>query len=431
MNKLLIITYYWPPAGGAGVQRWVKLSKYLADYPVEIHVLTVDPGRASYLQKDESLIPDIHPNIKVHTTDSFEIINWYARLVGRDKVPTAGFSNVDTKSFRTRVINFIRSHLFIPDPRRGWNSYAIKKARALIREHDIDTVITSSPPHSTQLIGLALSELPGIRWIADIRDPWTDIYYYPILQHSYLSAWLDKRYEKQVLQHADRILTVSESLGKLFRQKIKQPNEDKIHLLPNGYDPADFKGLQRAAGQEQFVICYTGSMADNYHPDQFILALADFYHANEVEDIRLQFIGAISEAILRKIKSMKLEGLLTHIPGVPHEEINQYQVNAGMLLLLIPDVPHAEGILTGKLFEYLATGRPILCLGPVHGDAASIIENCKAGATFNHDDFQGIKDFIIQQYLAFKEGKSPTQADPNVRKYDRKIQAKGLYEWLY
>jgi len=194
MQKVLIITYYWPPSGGAGVQRWVKLSKYLSRIEIEPIVLTVDERYASYTQIDESLLKDIPEDIKVYKTKSFEPIRLYSRFVGMKNVPTAGFSNVDRSKKSLKLLSWLRSNLFIPDPRKGWNKYAFSMAEKIIKEENIRTVITTSPPNSTQLIGLRLRREWGIKWIADFRDPWTDIYYYDNLGQSDRSKRIDLVY---------------------------------------------------------------------------------------------------------------------------------------------------------------------------------------------------------------------------------------------
>jgi glycosyltransferase involved in cell wall biosynthesis len=430
MQKLLIISYYWPPSGGAGVQRWLKLSKYLNELGTEIHILTVNPDYASYMQTDESLEHDISPNITVHTTKSFEPINIYARLVGKNKVPTAGFANVDTENFWVRVVNFVRSNLFIPDPRRGWIPFAVRTALEIIDEYQITKVITTSPPHSTQLIGLKLRRKRAIEWIADFRDPWTDIYYYKILMHSFLSSRIDAGYELKVLTESDRIITANNSLKHLFISKSAKINPAKFFVLTNGFDPADFKDLRKAKSSK-FRIVYTGTMADQYHPDNFILALADFIHSNEVKDIIFTIVGKVSQRILEKIQAMKLLPYFEHIQTVPHSEINAYQKNAEVLLLMIPQVDHSDSIIPGKIFEYLATGNVVLNIGPVHGDAGKILEECDMGATFDWNDFDSIKFFIIQKYLSYKEGNLKATVPETVKRYNRKVQAENLLSELF
>ncbi|MDA9313024.1 glycosyltransferase, partial [Vicingaceae bacterium] len=263
MKKLLLITYYWPPSGGAGVQRWLKLSKYLALQGTEVHILTVDPEKASYTTIDHSLLKDVHPKLHIHQTDSFEIINYYSKVVGKKNVPSAGFSNVNNESIVQKTVNSLRSNLFIPDPRKGWNKYAYKKAEEILTKYNIQTVITTSPPHSTQLIGLKLKERLNTNWIADLRDPWTDIYYYHLLGHSKWSKSKDKNLEKNVIERSDKILTVSKGLSEIFSSKSDQKILDKIKLIPNGFDPDDFsQPLDLSKQDNYFVIAYTGTMSN-------------------------------------------------------------------------------------------------------------------------------------------------------------------------
>ena len=175
MKKTLIITYYWPPGGGAGVQRWLKMARHLPDFEIEPFILTVDPGYATYPATDNTLENDIPRGLKVFKTKATD----YFRILSKDKkaISSAGFAKEGKNSFREKVARFIRGNIFIPDPRRGWNRFAFGKAVEVIDNNGINTVITTSPPHSTQLIGLKLKKrFPEIKWIADLRDPWTDIY---------------------------------------------------------------------------------------------------------------------------------------------------------------------------------------------------------------------------------------------------------------
>ena len=191
MKKVLLITYYFPPSGGAGVQRWLKTIKYLPEFGVEAIVLTVDPAVASYPQVDESLCADVPSSLKVYTTKTKEILSLYKRVSPKREVPYGGFANEPNPTLLQKISRFIRGNFFLPDPRRGWNKYALAKAKEIIESEGITTVITTSPPHSTQLIGLELKkQYPNINWVADLRDPWTDIYYNSDL---YPTSWAQRR----------------------------------------------------------------------------------------------------------------------------------------------------------------------------------------------------------------------------------------------
>ena len=417
MKKLLLITYYWPPSGGAGVQRWLKLSKYLALQGVEVHILTVNPKKASYTTIDKSLLKDVHQNLIIHTTDSFEIINYYSKIVGKKNVPSAGFSNVNNNSIIQKTVNSLRSNLFIPDPRKGWNKYAYKKALQIINKHNINTVITTSPPHSTQLIGLKLKKSSNINWIADLRDPWTDIYYYHLLGHSKLSKSIDKKFEKSVIEHSDKILTVSKGLSEIFQSKSDLEASDKIIIMPNGYDPDDFnKQLPKIKKDNHFVISYTGTISNQYEPDVFFNALKNIKTS---KNIKLQFVGSISSDLIDSIKSLGIE--LEIIPTVPHDEIVNYQQMADALLLVIPKVSNAKGILTGKLFEYLASKKPIIAIVPEESDAREIIEDCKAGICFTRNESKKLQIELERLIHSTQPKISPDQM--KVESFSRKNQA--------
>ena len=270
MKKVLIITYYWPPGSGAGVQRWLKFSKYLPQYGWEPLILTIDPDYATYPALDEFLSREIPQTLKVYKTKATD----YFRLYSKDKsgIPSAGFAIDEEKGFFSRLAKFIRGNFFIPDPRKGWNRYAFSKACEIIEEEKIENVITTSPPHSTQLIGLKLKKkYPGIRWIADLRDPWTDIYYYDQFHPTRLSRKIDLNYEMSVLRSSDKIITVGKSLRDHFASKIKGKGE-KIEVITNGYDAEDFSGLD-STRSGIFTISYTGTLSDAYPVKGFLEAL--------------------------------------------------------------------------------------------------------------------------------------------------------------
>jgi len=430
MEKVLIITYYWPPSGGAGVQRWVKLAKFLTKQNITVHILTVDEKYASYMQYDSSFDSEIKSNNKlhVHKTKSFEIISYYSKIAGKKNVPTAGFSNVDNASFTQKVATFIRSNFFIPDPRKGWNKYAYKEAVKIINKYNIKTVITSSPPHSTQLIGLKLKKKLNINWVADLRDPWTDIYYYSILKHTFVSSAIDKAFERKVLVNADKVLTVSEGLKDLFLAKSEKINPDKIKILPNGFDPDDFINAKKT-NRESFTICYTGTMSDQYEPQKFLETFSEFIRDKNDTKILLQIVGNISKSILENIEKLKLGNYFQYIDTVPHNAIIDYQINASVLLLIIPNVKNAKGILTGKLFEYLASKNPILMIGPKSGDAAKIISECNAGIIFERNEKESIKAYLEEKYQMFKGGESILNSSI-INEYNRKYQAQELMKIL-
>lgn len=381
MNKVLIVTYYWPPGSGAGVQRWLKFSKYMPSFGFEPVILTVEPGYATYPAIDNTLQDEISDELKIIRTKATD---WF-RIYKKDKsgIPSAGFATDDANGIKDKIIRFVRGNFFIPDPRRGWNKYALREACRLIESEQIKYLITTSPPHSTQLIGLKLKKkYPGIKWIADLRDPWTDIYYYDQFYHTPLARRIDRYYEKLVLGSADRIITVGKTLKELFSLKIPRI-ENKSEVIPNGYDESDFESI-KPLNPAEFTISYIGTLSDSYPLSGFLDALASF--VLEGLKVRLKFIGVVSPIQKSLILAKTVKSSVDFIAYADHKTAITYMMESSALLLIIPDHISNRSIITGKIFEYLASGKPVLCIGPVDGDAAEIIESSKHGMCAAHND---------------------------------------------
>jgi glycosyltransferase involved in cell wall biosynthesis len=410
MNKVLIVTYYWPPSGGAGVQRWLKFSKYLPEFGWEPIILTVDPGCAAYPVTDLSLKENLPSSIRVYPTPAINYFGIYRK--DRSKIPTAGFANSVDNTLKGKIFRFIRGNFFLPDPRKGWNKYAFKKACELIENEGIINVITTSPPHSTQLIGLKIKKkYPALNWIADLRDPWTDIYYYKQFYPTFISKMIDQRFEKSVLKKADKIITVGVSLKNLFSLKIKGL-ENKTEVITNGYDEDDFTGITPII-PPMFTITYVGTLSDIYPIDGFLNAVQIF--KDKGNEIILRFIGTVSKSQKDLIQSKSGDSILEFIPYVNHTAAIQYMLKTSVLLLIIPDHKSNKSIITGKIFEYIASGKPIVCIGPLDGDAAGIIGNKEYGKTFSYMDSKG-----ISEYLASLISEKPVLERTSSEVYSRK-----------
>lgn len=411
MKKLLVITYYWPPSGGAGVQRWLKFVKYLAQMGWEVHVITVDDAVATYPQRDASLPQQLEGNVTIHRTDTREPYRYYSMLTG-GKVPSAGFANEETGTsagLLKRFARFVRGNVFIPDPRKGWNGFAEKKALELIDRHNIQLVVTTSPPHSTQLIGLALKKVRNIRWVADMRDPWTGIYYATELLQT---AWAEHRnlqLERQVLLAANQIITVSAQLKRDFLALHPTLNELSIAVIPNGYDPDDFEA--QYAIEEPFTIGYMGTITAQYDITALLAVLTGMK-----QKFQLRFIGQVPMDIQAALRAT---GHTCEFTGyLPHDVALRQAATCSMLLLVIPKVANNQGIVTGKIFEYIALQRPILGIGPVDGDAAKILKETGAGEMFAYADTHGVRTFM--------ERKNGSLAVAGRDAYSRKELAKRL-----
>ena len=392
MKKVLIITYYWPPSGGAGVQRWLKFVKYLPAFGVQPVVLTVDPTYASYAQTDESLQKEVAPEVEVHRTRSFELYQLYSRLSKKKEIPYGGFANETQASLFQKISRFVRGNFLLPDPRKGWNKFAYRKAIELIAVHQIDTVITTGPPHSTHLLGLKLQKKTGIRWIADLRDPWTDIYYYNQFYHTAFARQIDRRMERQVLEKANHLITVSKDVMRLFSQKTATDLSLKTNILPNGFDEDDFVG-RTFKPEEKFTITYTGTISETYDISGFTGALEKL-DKSILSKIKIRFVGKVPSAISTRIKNEFPEMEVELVGYVDHLKSVDYLLRSSLLLLVIPKVENNDGILTGKFFEYMASRKPVLAIGPVKGDLSEIIRETGSGQIFDYSDEEGIGKFI-------------------------------------
>lgn len=389
--------------------------KFLSALGVKVTVITVDEQQATYPATDYSLLQEIPETVRIIKTSTSEPFGTYKKIAPGGQIPQAGFSQQKKNDFVLGIAKFIRGNFFIPDARKGWNKHAYNQAASLLEQETFDAVITTSPPHSTQLIGLKLKQQFGLKWIADLRDPWTDIYYYKELKHTFLAKKIDGNYEKKVIEQSDAVLVVSDHIRQLMQDKSAAIDPHKIKVIPNGYDESD---LLAPAKQKQpyFTLTYVGTIAPVYQFGSFINAieqLASTYH----KPIKLQLVGTAPEEVLSTIANSSIAPYFEHIPYVPHHEAIGYMKAADVLLLAIPNVPDNAGILTGKLFEYMASGVPIAAIGPLLGNAASIINQTLSGKIFDYAETHKIALYLQQiangTYL-YQPDKSKIQG------YDRK-----------
>ena len=416
MEKILIITYYFPPSGGAGVQRWLKMMKFLPEFGYEPVVLTVDSKYASYPQYDPSMLAEVPTGVTVYKTKSKEILSVYKKVSPTHQIPYSGFANEPQPNFFQKVARFIRGNFFLPDPRRGWNKYAYKKACEIIEREQIKIVITTSPPHSTQLVGLKLKKkYPALQWIADLRDPWSEIYYNKDL---YQTAWARKRnlrYECEVLSKADKILTVSTMCAQLFESKVfPRPS---VFVMPNGYDPDDFVDLFTVPNKGKRVLSYVGVFNQQYRIDVLYKALKRLAPSWS-DSLLIRFVGVVSDQVIVKLKELPYE--IEVVEYVSHKKAISYMHSSDILLLCIPDIPNNKGILTGKLFEYMASRRPILLMGPQDGDAAYIVESNRAGVCCNYDAH------LVASYIDYLMDEEPQYLNSHYEQFSRRVTAQRL-----
>lgn len=391
MKKVLIITYYWPPSGGAGVQRWLKFVKYLPSTGWQPVVLTIRPDYAAYPVLDQSLENEISQELSVIKTKAINFFPLYSK--DPSKIPSGGFANNPGKGIKDKISRFIRGNFFIPDPRRGWNLFAVNEAARLIKKDNIGHFITTSPPHSTQLIGLRLKKkFPGITWIADLRDTWTDIYYYDLFYPTFISRAIDLKYEKLVIRNADRIITVGKNLSATFTSKV-EGTDKKAYTLPNGFDEEDFENISTSL-PERFTITYSGTISDVYPLNALISALTEIDLSGK--DFLLRFVGSVPADIRKKITDRISITKTEFIPYTQHKKAVQLLAESTMLLLIIPDHKKNDAITPGKVFEYIASARTILYIGPEEGDAAYHLKKYGHAGIFNGKNSEEIREFIIR-----------------------------------
>ncbi len=408
--KALIITYYWPPAGGSGVQRWLKFVKYLQDFDIEPVVYV--PENAQYPIKDVSLEKDIPKNIEVLKQPIWEPNNILS-LFKKNSKQSAGFLNPNP-SFVGAILQKIRANYFIPDARKFWVKPSVKFLKNYLSKNNIDVVITTGPPHSLHLIGLQLKKEIGVKWISDFRDPWTDIDYFHQLPLSKKARSKHHQLEQEVLRSADAVLVV----GKTMKENYKIFS-DNIHVITNGFD-SSLNEIKENLLDKKFSITHIGMMNSDRNPLVLWKVLSDLCRENKEfeHDLEIRLIGKVAAEIDELIEKYQLKNIVK-IDYLPHNEVKIHQQKSQVLLLAINNVPSAKGILTGKIFEYLQAKRPILAIGPEDGDLAEVLNLTKAGTIVDFEDKEKLKSTILKLYSAYKKGDLTIESS-NIEQYHRK-----------
>ncbi len=429
MKKVLIISYYWPLAGGPGSQRAVKFAKYLPEFGWEPIVLTVRKGEFAYL--DPSLESDISEKMIVHRTPSIEPYLFYKKMTGikpDESIPIAQLMQKKT-GFKNRIFNWIRANLFVPDARIGWIPFARRAAKQIIRDHQISMIFTTSPPHSSQLIGKYLHRKFKIPWVADFRDPWTDIQYYKIANRNYFARKSDVHYEKSVIASASHITAVSRGLIQDFGSKIDGTNQDRFTVLTNGYDPADFPD-QPFERNNIFQILHTGNMNITQNPAGLWEALSRWLVENPGfrSMVRIKFIGRIHTEILENIRENGLEDVTEIESYKPHERIIREIGQSALLLSVVPDVPDNQGIVLSKNFEYIGSGRPILIFGPPESDIGKIVGKFSNSLICPYQNVERCKNFIEGTFSDWQSNRLQFLPVKQREKFSRRVIAGKLAE---
>lgn len=451
LKKVLIVTYYWPPAGGPGVQRWLKFAKYLPEFGFEPIIYT--PENPSYPLVDETLVKEVPENLKIVKTNIWEPYQIAEKFSKSNKKFKGGQFDVGkNQSFVSKLSIFIRGNFFIPDARKFWVKPSIQFLKQYLVENNIETIVTTGPPHSLHLIGLGLKkELPNLKWIVDFRDPWTEISYYKHLKLTSASDKKHRQLEKSVFENADLTLATSYSDAENFRK-----NGANAFCVTNGFDKLEslgdseseswsVGGLESWSVEEsetlefsnsktlkpKFTLSYVGVLEQLRNPENLWKVLNELCekHQDFAKDFELKFVGRVDDKILNDIENSVLRDNIRNLGYLAHNDsVNEMQNSD---LLLITNFPNesSKGIIPGKLYEYLATGKKIISFGPKDADVETILNKTNAGKHFDYSDNVEIQNFIYSLYEDWKSGKS-IQNSANINEFSRKELTRQLAELL-
>lgn len=425
-RKALIVTYYWPPAGGPGVQRWLKFSKYLPEFGVKPIVYT--PENPSYPQLDESLLKEVSKDIQIIKTKIWEPYQIAEFLHPKSKDYKAGhFEKSDKQSFLTKLSVFVRGNFFVPDARKYWIRPSVDFLKKYLKENEIHTLITTGPPHSLHLIGMHLKQAnPELKWLADFRDPWTKISYHSELK---LTKWARKKHEileEKTMKLADVVIASSFTDA----EDYKKIGAKRVEVITNGFEEEDFKNLKNTNPDSTFKITYSGGLEIARNPRIVWMALKEII--DEYQDFknqfRLVFYGEISHEVRESLDYYGLSNYIDDNGYVSHRESIKGICDSSLLLLTNFPERKSRGIIPGKLFEYLATQNPILAVGPNESDVERILSKTQGGRYFTYDDKEGAKQYILS---AFKNrNHEKTDFFKEIQNYSRRNLTKKLAELI-
>lgn len=398
VKRVLIISYYWPPTGGSGVQRWVKFAKYLPQEGWQPVIYT--PENPEQLAVDHSLeseIPAEAEIIRTHITEPYELYKKFLKKSGHSREAVeVNPVNAQEKSFLQKVAMWIRGNFFRPDPRCMWINPSVRYLKKYLLEHPVDLIVSTGPPQSMHIIGWKLAKATGKPWIADFRDPWTKIFYFKHLSMMKSTERWHKKMEKRILDDADAVVAVSP----LVQQEFQAMTQTPVELITNGYDECDFpdgKCTDAEGGPgKDFVITHTGLFAADGNPETLWELLAEKYRKDELfrKHLKIKLVGKTDEQVSASIKSAGLDDCLIDMGYQTHAEAVRQQREASLLILPLRKEPEYKAVLPGKLFEYLASWRPVLGIGQTDGAMSMILNQTKTGVVLDWKDRNSISRFI-------------------------------------
>ncbi|MCI9845016.1 glycosyltransferase family 4 protein [Flavobacterium pectinovorum] len=423
-KKLLIITYYFPPAGGPGVQRWLKFVKYLPEFDVQPIVYV--PENPTYPIVDEGLVSEISDKViilKNKIWEPYQLASVFSKNKTK-KISSGIFPQKKKQTFLDKTFLWVRGNLFIPDARVFWVKPSVAYLEKYIKENNIDTIVTSGPPHSLHLIGLELKQKLNVKWFADFRDPWTTIGYHKALRLSNYAANKHKQLEHKVLNSADEIIVTSKTTKTEFQTITDRP----ISVITNGYD---IENVEKQVLDAKFTLAHIGSFLSDRNPKFLWECLVELL--NEIPDFKshleIKLIGAVSQEVLDSISEFKLNNYLNLLGYVSHHEAIAHQKKSQVLLLIEINSEDTKSIIPGKLFEYMVSNRPIIAIGPQGSDFADIIKETNTGVFFDYSEKEKLKSVILDFYNQFLEGKLQAHG-VGLQQYSRKNLTKQLVQLI-
>lgn len=423
-QKALIITYYWPPAGGPGVQRWLKFVKYLPEFGIEPVVYC--PENPSYPIIDKSLVDEVSEDVtilKQPISEPYRFANMLSKSSSK-QISSGVIPKQSKQTFIQKVLLFIRGNFFIPDARINWVKPSVAFLSDYIVKQNIETVITTGPPHSLHLIGLQLKQKHDIKWLADFRDPWTTIGYHKQLKLTQSSANKHSDLEKEVISSADQIIVTSNNTKKEFALKTNQP----ITVITNGYDNHK---IPRPEKDKAFTLAHIGSLLSERNPTQLWEAISELIDENSTfsEAFQLCLVGVVSEEVMLSLQQYGLSNHVKTLGYKSHEDAIKAQMSSRLLLLIEINSDDTKVIIPGKLFEYMVSETPILAVGPKDSDVETIIKSTNTGQYFYYDEKEAIKSQILSYFEAYKKDSLSVNAI-GLQQYSRKALSKSLADLL-
>jgi len=399
-KKVLIITYYWPPSAGVGVQRWLKFAKYLPQNGWQPTIIT--PKNPQFNVSDASL--ESPEGITIHHLPIWEPFDFFAKITGakgKEKVKQGLVLEGDKKTFFEKTIVWLRGNLMLPDPRIFWRKNVISFLNDHLKTNHYDLMVTTGPPHSMHLIGLAAKQKFNLRWVADFRDPWSQWDILTELKTGAAAMAMHKKWEKSVLQNADAVLCTSNNQAAMFAQL----GATNVHTITNGFDTDDLPDLSFIKpNNAKFELVHLGLLNELRNPETLWLALENLLAKDErfAKQFQLTLGGIVGDAVKLSIeKHPTLKNKVRYLGYLPHKEMLLTSAQAGALLIVQNKSESAPLIIPAKIFEYLAVGRPIFQIGPKHCHAAQILQQSGAGFTVAHNDLAEIQDTILYLYCNY------------------------------